>query len=241
MHCGQPQGSGSGQRAHCFSLLMSRLYKMYSSWCHFDSLHFINCSFVCSYLHNLVLMNHECSSWLDRAAFHRDPGLSVKQQERSDSMWDDSQGVCEVLNMPVSSPWHSPSESRYLYSWRSRVGVYKWRKPEDPQPYSDQGRQNCVPRWAGSGCFYPSVRVLPSWDNVHSSPLLLCLLGSLLHAKWGGESWGIRSMVQISTFSHCSSSLYAQPQQYTHTCWHSGLSEWLPYCRKTLRQNKNAS
>lgn len=80
IHCGWPQGSGSGQRAHCFSLLMSRLYKMYSSWCHFDSLNFINHSFVCSHLHNLLLMNHTCSSGLDRAAFHRDPGFSVKQQ-----------------------------------------------------------------------------------------------------------------------------------------------------------------
>lgn len=80
IHCGQPQGSGSGQRAHCFSLLMSRLYKMYSSWCHFDSLNLINHSFVCSHLHNLLLMNNKCSSSLDRAAFHRDLGLPVKQQ-----------------------------------------------------------------------------------------------------------------------------------------------------------------
>lgn len=54
-------------------------------------------------------------------------------------MWDDPQGVWEVLKVPVSHPWHSPLVSRIFGA--GGVGIYGGGEPEGPQLSSDWGRQ----------------------------------------------------------------------------------------------------
>ena len=55
-------------------------------------------------------------------------------------MWDDPQGVWEVLKVPVSHPWHSPLVSRIFGA--GGVGIYGGGEPEGPQLSSDWGRQS---------------------------------------------------------------------------------------------------
>ena len=96
---GWPRGTGSRSES---SLFLSFNEQTPSSPCHFDSLKFINYPFVCSPLHNLLLMNPERSSWPDRFASWGDVGFVRSCMRRHGLGWD-------VSTEPVSPPWPSPS------------------------------------------------------------------------------------------------------------------------------------
>ena len=86
-----------------------------SAPCHFDSLKFINYPFVCSPLHNLLLMNPQRSSWPDRVASW-DVGFVRSCVGRGGSGWD-------VSTEPVSLPWPSPSGVATFRTWVRWDGV----------------------------------------------------------------------------------------------------------------------
>ena len=100
------------------------------------------------------------------------------------------------------------------------VGVYRWRKPEDPQLSSDW-ESRIVAWWAGSGPFWPSINVPSSFchPRMMSTAVPCCSAFLVPCFTWSGVGrvGGIRSMFQISTLSHCSSSLDIQPYNNTPT------------------------